>query len=196
MGLIFAPFACFVVSHRPKVLVSERSLHYATVAPIGSYIAEWITYLENKEYHAFLEGLKGLSYSDKFLADHEALVQQRFEQFKQLPEDFFRGLIRLLHVAHRWLLVRGCDHRSEGNPLRAVIGSTSVLTTTGVAIFVFPPRDPPIRCARCGRRHTCRSCPQARLRHSPARPEGASYPEHGSRRTGRDRRRGWRPRSG
>jgi hypothetical protein len=34
MGLIFAPFACFVVSHRPKVLVSERSLHYATVAPV------------------------------------------------------------------------------------------------------------------------------------------------------------------
>jgi polysaccharide export outer membrane protein len=38
MGLIFAPFACFVVSHRPKVLVSERSLHYATVAPPGEYV--------------------------------------------------------------------------------------------------------------------------------------------------------------
>jgi 3-oxoadipate enol-lactonase len=96
-GVIAQTFAInYPYRVKSVVLIATAS---AADEAIRSHIAEWITYLENKDYHAFLESLKGLSYSDQFLADHEALVQQRFEQFKQLPADFFRGLIRLLQVA-------------------------------------------------------------------------------------------------
>lgn len=96
-GVIAQTFA-INYPYRVKSLVLIATASAADEA-IRSHIAEWITHLENKDHHAFLESLKGLSYSHKFLADHDALVQQRFEQFKQLPEDFFRGLIRLLQVA-------------------------------------------------------------------------------------------------
>jgi 3-oxoadipate enol-lactonase len=96
-GVIAQTFA-INYPYRVKSLVLIATASAANEA-IRSHIAEWITYLENTDYHAFLESLKGLSYSDQFLADNEALVQQRFEQFKQLPEVFFRGLIRLLQVA-------------------------------------------------------------------------------------------------
>ena len=96
-GVIAQTFA-INYPYRVKSLVLIATASAANEA-IRSRIAEWIRHLENKDYHAFLESLKEFSYSDKFLADNEALVQQRFEQFKQLPADFFRGLIRLLQVA-------------------------------------------------------------------------------------------------